>query len=91
MPETKVFKGNYEGKPKLLEFGPSQDGPNMCDLITMFHLKQNKAQSHKETSWHSTGLSFSVMLQICWWQHLVQLELTRLPTPTLILLFTLSI
>lgn len=32
MPETKgtVFKGNYEGKPKHLEFSPSQDGPNHC-------------------------------------------------------------
>lgn len=77
MPEIKaaVFKGNYEGKPKHLEFGPSQDGPNLCDLITVFHWKQNKAQSHKETSWHYTELSFNVMLSSCWWQHLVQLEL----------------
>lgn len=45
MPDTKgaVFKCNYEGKPKHLEFGPSQDGLNMCDLIIVFHLKQNKA------------------------------------------------
>lgn len=93
MPETKVavFKGNYEGKPQHLEFSPSQDGPNMCDLITVFRLKQNKAQSHEETSWHCKELSFSVMLSSCWWQPLVQLELARLPSPTLILLFTLSI
>lgn len=63
----------------------------MCDLITVFHWKQNKAQSHEETSWHCTELSFNVMLSSCWWQHLVQLELARLPSHTLILLFTLSI
>lgn len=89
--QKELFKGNYEGKPKHLEFGPAQDGLNMCDLITVFHWKQNKAQSHEETSWHCTELSFNVMLSSCWWQHLVQLELARLPSHTLILLFTLSI
>lgn len=93
MSETKgaVFKGNYEGKPKHLVFSPSQDGPNMCDLITVFDLKQNKAQSHEETSWHCTELSFNVILSSCWWQYLEQLELARLPSPTLIFRFTLSI